>query len=226
MDPGRPGPTCQMYYLPGEPAMNSRPYVRNGVLGLVVLVTAAACGAGAKDGGADNGKAQVAAGPSCTSRDTTPVSLAVLDYIKSASPTPQRYLSAYGSDSAVPDDGFKVLQDKGPTYFYNSDPKAQQQLKDKLASVGPYATLLVVYRGKDEANNGNLVTVKLGGHYVGGEHDGKPAQEKQIAVRCDSTGWRLTAPSPVPGAPAAGKPAAAAAAGTPAAEKSGAAPAK
>lgn len=183
--------------------MNSRPYVRNGSLGLLVFLSVLACGGGAKDEAPASGDKQVAAGPTCTSRDTTPVSLAVLDYIKSATPTPQRFLSAYGTDSAVPDDGFKVLQDKGPTYFYNSDPKAQQQLKDKLASVGPYATLLVVYRGKEDADNGNTVTVALRGHYVGGEHDGKDAAEKKIQVRCDSTGWRLTAPSAPAAAPAA-----------------------
>jgi hypothetical protein len=195
--------------------MTTRPYACNGSIGLTVLfaaaiVTAAACGGASKDL-AEQASNNQAAGPGCTSSDTTPVGLAVLDYIKAAMPTPQRYLTAAGTDSAVPDEGFKVLQDKGPTYFYSSDPKAQQQIKDKLASVGPYASLLVVYRGKADADNGNLVTVKLGGHYVGGEHDGKAGAERSIQVKCDSTGWKLTAPSTPPAA-APAKPATPAAA--------------
>jgi hypothetical protein len=163
------------------------------VLAVLLATMAGACGGGAGDQTADRGNKQAAAAPACSSRDTTPVGLAVLEYIKSAVPTPQRYLSAAGTDSAVPDDGFKVLQDKGPTYFYTSDPKAQQQIKDKLASVGPYASLLVVYRGTQETNDGNTVTVSLGGHYVGGEHDGKEAATRSIQVQCDSSGWRVAA---------------------------------
>lgn len=208
--------------------MTSRPHARNSTLGPAVLLATtfaalAACGGSPKDQAAAESNNQTATAPACTSRDTTPVGLAVLDYIKAASPTPQRYLTAAGTDSAVPDDGFKVLQDKGPTYFYSSDPKAQQQIKDKLASVGPYASLLVVYRGTDEADNGNRLTVKLGGHYVGGEHDGKPATERRIEVLCDTAGWRLTAPSKAPAAtPPAGTPPA----GTPAAGTPSATPAK
>jgi hypothetical protein len=170
---------------------HARPYLAATLTALVPLtLLAAACG----DGGAARkaaDSAALAAGPTCASPDTTPVGLAVRAFITTATPTPQRYLSAAGTDSAVPDDGFKVLQEKGPTYFYSSDPKAQEQIKAKLASVGPYASLLVVYRGKTEADNGNTVTVSLGGHYVGGEHDGKEAPTRQFTVRCDTTGWRL-----------------------------------
>ena len=93
---------------------------------------------------------------------------------------------------------FKVLQDKGPTYFYTSDPKGQAQVREKLELSGPYASLLVVYRGSAEADNGNTVTVTLGGHYVGGEHDGRVAEDRAIAVRCDTTGWRLVSPTVPP----------------------------
>lgn len=163
----------------------------------------AACGGETASKNDSSGNKQAATGPACTSVDTTPVGLAVLDYITTATPHPQRYLSAAGTDSAVPDDGFKVLQNKGPTYFYSSDPKAQEQIKEKLASVGPYASLLVVYKGKAEADNGNTVTVTLAGHYVGGEHDGKVAPTRQITVRCDSSGWRLPSSKTAPAAPAA-----------------------
>jgi hypothetical protein len=193
------------------PRLSPRP------LPLLVATLTACGGGGGKDSAAlASGKTAAAAaeGPACTSRDTTAVGQAVLEYITTASPHPQRYLTAAGTDSAVPDDGFKVLQNKGPTYFYSSDPKAQQQIKDKLASVGPYASLLVVYRGKDEAENGNLVTVRLGGHYVGGEHDGKAATERRIDVRCGEKGWKVMNPQeaqkPVPApviAPSAASPA-------------------
>lgn len=163
----------------------------------------AACGGDAASDDDLSGNKQATIGPTCTSVDTTPVGLAVLDYITTANPHPQRYLSAAGTDSAVPDDGFKVLQNKGPTYFYSSDPKAQEQIKEKLASVGPYASLLVVYKGRADADNGNTVTVTLAGHYVGGEHDGKAAPVRQIIVRCDSTGWRLPSAKTAPGTPAA-----------------------
>ena len=76
-------------------------------------------------------------------------------------------------------------------------------IKEKLASVGPYASLLVVYKGRADADNGNTVTVTLAGHYVGGEHDGKAAPVRQIIVRCDSTGWRLPSAKTAPGTPAA-----------------------
>ncbi|MFO0094327.1 MAG: hypothetical protein ACK54K_08480 [Gemmatimonadaceae bacterium] len=169
-----------------------RPFLAAMLTGLVPLtVLVAACGDGATTRKAAADTAALAAGPQCVSPDTTPVGLAVRAFITTATPTPQRYLSAAGTDSAVPDDGFKVLQDKGPTYFYSSDPKAQAQIKAKLASVGPYASLLVGYRGKTETDNGNTVTVSLGGHYVGGEHDGKDAPTRQFTVRCDTTGWRL-----------------------------------
>ncbi|HEY0931075.1 MAG TPA: hypothetical protein VGE27_14240 [Gemmatimonas sp.] len=162
-----------------------------------IVSALAACGGGTSDkrvAAADT----VAAGPSCADRDTTAVGLAVRDYITNARPTPQRFLSAVGTDSALPEDGFKVLQDKGPTYFYTSDPKGQAQVREKLEYAGPYATMLVVYRGKTEADNGNAVTVTLGGHYVGGEHEGKVAPDRSIAVRCDTTGWRLVSPTVPP----------------------------
>jgi hypothetical protein len=161
-----------------------------------------ACGGTPKDEPRAEGNKQAAAGPACVSVDSTPVALAVLDYIKAASPLPQRYLSAYGTDSAVPEDGFKVLQAKGPTYFWNGDPKAQDQVKKKLADVGPYTTMLVIYRGKTESNNGNTVTVNLRGHYVGGDHEGKTSPDRAIEVRCDSSSWRLTSPQAPKGKPA------------------------
>ena len=170
--------------------------VRPASLVVLALATAVACGGGS--GGTAKG-AKSAAGSACLSKDTTPVTLAVRDYISTASPTPQRYLSAAGTDSAVPEDGFKVLQDKGPTYFYGGDSVAQRKIREKLASVGPYASLLVLFRGKSEADGGNSVTVKLAGQYIGGEHEGKRAPRKTYAVKCDTTHWKIATSNVEPG---------------------------
>jgi len=155
------------------------------------LLLLAACGGGATADRAKADSAKMAAGPSCVSTDTTPVGLAVLDFITKAEPLPKRFLSAAGTDSAMPDDGFKVLQDKGPTYFYSSDTVAQRKIREKLEEVGPYPSMLVVFHGKTEADNGNTVTVRLGGHYVGGDDNGKVAPTRSFEVRCDTTGWKV-----------------------------------
>lgn len=168
-----------------------------------VALVLAACGDGSASKDSSGGNKQAAAVPPCANADTTALRLAVLDYITTADPRPQRFLSAFGTDSALPEDGFKALQDKGPTYFYNDNPKNQEQVKQKLASAGPYATMLVVYKGQAESDNGNTVTVTLGGHYVGGEHEGKVAPVREVTVRCDSTGWRLPSSTTKPAAPAA-----------------------
>lgn len=157
------------------------------------LLLLAACGGGEAADRAKAADAKVAAGPTCVSTDTTPVGLAVLDFIMKAEPLPKRFLSAAGTDSAVPEDGFKVLQDKGPTYFYSSDTIAQRKIREKLEEVGPYPSMLVVFRGKTETDNGNTVTVRLGGHYVGGDDNGKLSPTKSYDVRCDTTGWKVAA---------------------------------
>ena len=157
------------------------------------LLLLAACGGGATADRGTAADAKVAAGPSCVSTDTTPVGLAVLDFITTAAPLPKRFLSAAGTDSAVPADGFNVLQDKGPTYFYSSDTVAQRKIREKLEEVGPYPSMLVVFRGKTEADQGNTVTVRLGGHYVGGDDHGKVSPTRSYEVRCDATGWKVAA---------------------------------
>ena len=117
--------------------------------------------------------------------------VAYLEYIKATSPTPQRFLTAAGTDSAATEDGFRAMQDKGPSYFYGGDAAAKEKLKEKLASVGPYASLLIVHRGKTESANGDTVTVRLGGSYVGGELDGKPATGRVMVVACTDATWKM-----------------------------------
>lgn len=192
-------------------SVSSRPQTVARTLSLpaAALVLLVGCGeAPAKDGAASNNQTMAAgdAPLTCANRDTTALRVAVLDYITTADPRPQRFLSAFGTDSALPEDGFKALQDKGPTYYYNDNPKNQQQVRTKLEQAGPYTTMLVVFKGKSEADNGNTVTVKLGGHYVGGEHEGKVAPVRDITVRCDTSGWKLPASAAKPAATPAATP--------------------
>ena len=57
-----------------------------------------------------------AAAARCPSAEPAVVGPAVLAYITSARrPTPQRYLYAAGTDSALPAPGVVALQEKGPT---------------------------------------------------------------------------------------------------------------
>lgn len=168
---------------------------------LATLLTAAvplacilgACGgqSGDQRDATNKSNKQAAAGPSCTSIDTTAVGLAVRDFITVTQPLAKRYLSAVGTDSAVPEDGFAVLQEKGPTYFYSSDTVAQRKIREKLEEVGPYPSMLVVFRGKTETNDGSRVTVRLGGHYVGGDDNGKVAPNRSYEMACDSIGWKI-----------------------------------
>lgn len=160
-----------------------------------VVSALAACGGGSGDQrSAAAGKGEL----SCVSQDTTAVGLAVYEFITTQRPTPQRFLSAAGTDSGVPEDGFKILQGKGPTYFYTSDPKGQAQVREKLDLAGPYTSLLVVYRGKTETDNGRSVAVTLGGHYIGGEHEGKVADTRTITVQCEGTRWKVAPASAAP----------------------------
>jgi len=193
--PGPFGRSVHPFLLPLtiEPVPRTRalfvPRVLVGALLPAVAAVGAACGGSDASNG---GSAKTAAAKvGCASADTTPVSLAVKDYITTASPGPQRYLTAAGTDSALPPDGLKVIQDRGPTYFYNADPAAGKKLRDKLASAGPYTTMLVIFRGKSETDGGKTVAVKLAGLYVGGEHEGQKSPLKTYSVKCDSTTWKL-----------------------------------
>lgn len=180
------------YHWIDQPAMHRNPSVGRvrpaHRLGLAVLtVTSAVLAACGGDGAAK----KVSEGPPCATADTTAVAAAVYDYIATASPMPQRFLSAVGTDSGLPDDGFKVLQNKGPTYFWSVEKKGQQQVREKLDLAGPYTTLLVIWRGKKEAEDGALVSVTLGGHYINGEHEGKESPTRTIDVRCDANHWKV-----------------------------------
>ena len=164
-----------------------------------VLLLAAACG-GETAGKGPKAPVRTAASTaaSCNRGDTTATYVAYLDYIKKAVPTPQRCLKAAGTDSSVPDDGFRAMQDKGPSYFYGGDSVAQRKIREKLASVGPFASLLIVHRGMTTSPMGDTVTLRLGGHYIGGEHEGKTGASRTIVVVCADSTWKLASSTEEP----------------------------
>lgn len=156
---------------------------------IAAACTLAACG-GKPAADVASGSAGAAATSACADLKPSAQYVGFLSYIKETSPTPQRFLTAAGTDSAAPDDGFRAMQDKGPSYFYGGDDAAKEKLKEKLASVGPYASLLIVYRGETTSTNGDTVTYALGGHYIGGEHDGVKAMSRNVVVVCADTAWK------------------------------------
>ena len=164
-----------------------------------LLLTLVACGGSETRDAATAAKMAAAPGATkCSGTGGSPVAVAVRDFIRNAAPAPQRFLSAAGSDSAVPEEGFKVLQDKGPSFYYSSDTVAQRKMRAKLEGDGPYASMLVVYHGKTAAPSGDSVTVSLGGHYVGGVQHGTVSPTRQIRVACDTSGWKVVAAEATP----------------------------
>jgi hypothetical protein len=118
------------------------------------------------------------------------VTAAVLDFIRSAKPTPQRFLIAAGTDSALPEGGLAALQSKGPTYLYPRDGDQQAKVRAKLESIGSYHTLLVTFRNQQRLSDTRAV-VRLGGHYVGGDAHGRSAAPRSIFLQCEAAGWRV-----------------------------------
>lgn len=154
-------------------------------LALVALVSTLACGG-------DQRASKPAATGRCGPLPDDAVGVAVAEYVKQASPTPQRFLFAAATDSALPDAAVTALQNKGPTFFYPPDSTQQARVRAQLAAVGGYATLLVVRRPAAAPGDTQAV-VRLGGHYVGGEQDGMGAASRRITFRCDakSRQWRF-----------------------------------
>ncbi|HSJ62438.1 MAG TPA: hypothetical protein VK922_00910 [Gemmatimonadaceae bacterium] len=111
-------------------------------------------------------------------------------YMNGLTPTPRRFLSAAGTDSALPEAVFEGVQAKGPTYFYPGDEAGRRQVLEKLRSVGSWPTLLVVWRG-NQVQSDSTVAVRLGGHYVGGAEDGTAAPVKELLFACDTLPWQF-----------------------------------
>ena len=168
---------------------------RHAFVAATALVALFACGGDT----ARKARVDVAAGPAksanCNRGDTTAAYLAYREYIKTTLPTPQRFLTAAGTDSAAPEDGFRAMQDTGPSYFYGGDSVARRKIREKLASVGPYASLLMVHRGTTAAVTGDTVTVRLGGHYIGGDLERKTAMSKRFVIVCTGAAWKVASVS-------------------------------
>jgi hypothetical protein len=147
-----------------------------------------ACGGEASKPKAD----PVAVAASCKRGDTTALYLAYIEYIKTTKPAGLRFLTAAGTDSAAPEDAFRAMQDKGPSFFYGGDDAAKKKIREKLENDGPFASLLIVHRGATPNAAGDTVTVRLGGHYISGELDGKPATNRTIVVVCADSAWKVS----------------------------------
>ncbi len=156
---------------------------------LSVMFTACESSKGSKSEAVSGARPKADAG--CMEQPgSTPVALAVRDFIKHSEPKPMRFLTAAGTDSAIPDDGLRELQDKGPTYFYSGPEAALKKVRAKLDTAGPYTALLVVMHG-DKKNDDGTEVVQLGGHYLTGEFDGKSAVSRAYTMACDTAGWRI-----------------------------------
>ena len=181
--------------------MIRRSRVRVGVIPrttVLPLIFALACGSdpqASKDAADATAASKIA---SCNRGDTTATYVAFREFIKLTVPTPQRFLTAAGTDSAAPEDGFRAMQDKGPSYFYGGDSVAMRKIREKLASVGPYASLLIVHRGTQRSAQGDTVTVQLGGHYIGGALEGKGADDKTVVVVCADERWKVAGAAVTP----------------------------
>lgn len=118
------------------------------------------------------------------------VSIALRDFIKTTEPKPMRFLSAVGTDSAVPDASIRELQDKGPTYLWGGNDAAKKKLREKIELAGPFTALLIAVRG-DKKNGDGTEVVSIGGHFLTGEFDGKPAARHAYTMACDTAGWHV-----------------------------------
>ncbi len=152
---------------------------------VLLLVLLSACGGERSD-------ARARATSACGLLPDAAVATAVTEYVKLASPTPQRFLFAATTDSGLPDPAVVALQNKGPTYFYPPDTAQRRKVRELLSSVGSYATLLVVRRSAPAPVDSQAV-VRLGGHYVGGDHDGIAAPSRALHFTCSARTrqWRF-----------------------------------
>jgi hypothetical protein len=158
--------------------------VRAALLPALVLLLGACGGEGGRS-------TRAAANSACRPAGVALAQTAVIEYLKlQQDPYPQRFLTAAGTDSALPEPGLRALQDKGPTYFYPADTAQQRKVRAKLDSVGSYNTILVAYHGLEATDT--VATVRLSGTFVGGKHDGRTSPPRAMRFACDSTGWHYS----------------------------------
>lgn len=169
-----------------RPAMTTRRVALGAAL--LALAATSACGDG---GGSKQRRAQTSGAVArCAPPGEREIAAAVLDFVRSAKPTPQRFLIAAGTDSALPEGGLSALQSKGPTYLYPRDSAQQAKVRAKLESIGSYNTLMVTFRNQQRLGDSRAV-VRLGGHYVGGATHGRSAAPRSIFFECRAAGWSV-----------------------------------
>lgn len=114
--------------------------------------------------------------------------VALRHYVKAAVPLPRRFLIAAGTDSGMSDAAMKTLVEFGPTYYYAGSEAAKAKLREKLETVGPWPALLVVLRSEKKVGTTTEI-IRLGGHYVTGEFDGRHAVSREYTMTCGAAGW-------------------------------------
>ena len=188
---------------------------RTAVFTALLVAALAACGGSKPAASGDSASGDSAAGDNlvartraaagrpegprvCVDGTDDALRLAVREYVKTATPKPQRFLVSVGTDSALPEPGQRALQDLGPMYLFPGSPALQQQMRTLLHDKGDYTTMLVVLR--DATRRDSTAIVRLDGHYVGGEEDGKPAGPRVYQVSCSAGAWRVAGAAPERGA--------------------------
>lgn len=175
----------------------------------LLAATLAACGGGGEKAEPADGENLVARTRAAAARPEGPkvcpptgtddaLQLAVREYVKQAVPKPQRFLVSVGTDSALPEPGQRALQDLGPMYLFPGSAALQAQMRALLHDKGDYTTLLVVLR--DATRRDSSAIVRLDGHYVGGEEDGRAAGPRVYQVGCSAGTWRVAGAAPERGA--------------------------
>jgi hypothetical protein len=175
---------------------------------IAACLALAACGGGGDQRAVADSAGWLANAKSAAARDGTPancgpgtadaVTLAVTEYVKTAMPRPQRFLYSVGTDSALPDPAIRALQDRGPTYLFPGAAEMQAAVRAQLHDKGDYTTMLVVLR--DATRSDSTVAVRVDGHYVGGEEDGKPGGARRLVAACSGGRWRIAGAAPEKGA--------------------------
>ena len=129
----------------------------------------------------------------CADPTTALVAPAIDAYVRSVTPKPRRFLTAPGTDSALPRAAEARLQHFGPTYVFPADSALRQRVLARLDSIaedyGDMPTLLVTYRSVERAGEHRAV-VRLGGYFMSGSPRGSVAH-RAVQFVCDTARWNV-----------------------------------
>ena len=114
--------------------------------------------------------------------------VSALKYIERLQPQPRRFLNAVTTDSALPPKVFEALQQKGPGYLFPPNPSDRAKVLDKLTTVGPWAALLVTWKGAQLLDSEHGV-IRLGGHFIVVEEGQAMAPRRAIHFTCENGNW-------------------------------------